>query len=207
MGYQILLAYQRAHRLLVSRSLHPRLQKLDNEYSAALIYYLDEEAVEFQLAPPQVHRQNAAERAIKTWKKHFIAILYGCERNFPMNLWDKIIPQVVLTENLLRRSNLNPDLSADVQVWGQFDFSQTPLAPLGTMVMVHEKPVNCKTRSPNTSEAWYLGPAVHHYRCYQVWVWETKAERVNDMLAWLPTNVVMPIPGHLAEPSPPPPIS
>ena len=81
-GYQILLAHQRTHRLLVSRGLRPRLQKLSNECSAALIHYLDKEAVEFQLAPPQVHHRNAAERAIRTWKNHFIAILCGCNRNF-----------------------------------------------------------------------------------------------------------------------------
>ena len=51
-GYQILLAYQRAHKLLVSRGLRPRLQKLDNECSEALVHYLDDEDVAFQLAPP-----------------------------------------------------------------------------------------------------------------------------------------------------------
>ena len=66
-AYQILLAYQRAHKLLVSRGLRPRLQKLDNECDKALVHYLNEEEVEFQLVPPHVHRRNAAERAIRTF--------------------------------------------------------------------------------------------------------------------------------------------
>ena len=112
---------------MVSRGLRPKLQKLNNECQAALIHYLDEEVVEFQLAPPQVHRRNIVERPIRTWKKHFIAILCDCDRNFLMNLWDKLIPQVVLTLNLLRRSNLTPDLSAFAQVWGEFDYNCTHL--------------------------------------------------------------------------------
>ena len=35
---------------------------------------------------------------------------------------------------------------------------------------------------------------MHHYRCYRVWVWETRADRITDTLAWLPTKVVMPTP-------------
>ena len=127
--YQIVLAYQRAYWLLVLRKLCPKLQKLDNECSAAFIHYLDEEAVEFQLSLPQLHRRHAAERAVRTWKTHFIAILCGCDRNFSIYLWDKLIPQAVLTLKFLRSSNLKPNLSAFVQVWGQFDFNHT-LLPL-----------------------------------------------------------------------------
>jgi hypothetical protein len=31
-----------------------------------------------------------------------------------------------------------------------------------------------------------------HYRCYHVWIWSTRSERVADTLAWFPTRVVMP---------------
>jgi hypothetical protein len=31
-----------------------------------------------------------------------------------------------------------------------------------------------------------------HYRCYRVWIWNTRSERVADTLAWFPTRVVMP---------------
>jgi hypothetical protein len=45
---------------------------------------------------------------------------------------------------------------------------------------------------PRAIDAWYLGPALKHYRCYRVWVWGTKSEHVADMLAWFPTKVQMP---------------
>jgi hypothetical protein len=41
-------------------------------------------------------------------------------------------------------------------------------------------------------ECWYLGPATHHYQCYQVWAWITNAERVADTLTWFPTTTIMP---------------
>ena len=37
----------------------------------------------FQLVPPEMHRQNRAERAIRTFKDHFLAILAGVDPAFP----------------------------------------------------------------------------------------------------------------------------
>jgi hypothetical protein len=45
---------------------------------------------------------------------------------------------------------------------------------------------------PCAIDAWYIGPAMKHYRCYRVWIWNTRSERVTDTLAWFPTPVIMP---------------
>ena len=142
-GYQILLAYQRAHAILVARGLRPQLQRLDNEASQALVSFLQKEAVDFQLTHARSHRRNAAERAIRTWKNHFVAILCGTDPNFKMVLWDKLLPQAIISLNLLRASHLNPNLSAYAQLHGAFDFNRTPLAPPGTRVFTH---VKCEVR-------------------------------------------------------------
>eukprot|EP00804_Cyclotella_cryptica_P010878 CCRYP_008802-RA/>CCRYP_008802-RA protein AED:0.43 eAED:0.43 QI:0/-1/0/1/-1/1/1/0/164 len=42
--------------------------------------------------PPNVHRTNAAERAIQTFKAHFLSILTGIDPSFPNYLWDKLLP-------------------------------------------------------------------------------------------------------------------
>jgi len=68
----ILAAYQRVISLLKSRGLQPKLQKLDNEASQVLQQYMVEEQINFQLVPPGLHRRNAAERVIRTFKNHFI---------------------------------------------------------------------------------------------------------------------------------------
>jgi hypothetical protein len=59
-----------------------------------------------------------------------------------MHLWCLLIPQATPTFNLLCQSHINPPLSAEAQLNGAFDFNTTPLAPPGTRVVVHEKPLN-----------------------------------------------------------------
>ena len=188
----IVTAYQTIHQLLVSRGLRPQLQRLDNEASASLREFLTTEKVDFQLAPPHLHRRNAAERAIRTFKNHFVAILCGADPNFPIHLWDRLLPQVILTLNLLRGSRINPRLSAHAQLHGAFDFNRTPIGPLGTKLLIHEKPAVRESWAPHGVPGWYIGNAPNHYRCYRVFANDTSAERTADTLEWFPSHVPMP---------------
>jgi hypothetical protein len=43
-----------------------------------------------------------------------------------------------MTLNMCRPPRINPRLSAYQQVWGNFDFNKSPLAPPGCKVVVHE---------------------------------------------------------------------
>ena len=52
----------------------------------------------YQLVPPDVHHANAAERAIQTFKAHFLRILAGIDTSFPNYLWDKLLLQTELTQ-------------------------------------------------------------------------------------------------------------
>jgi hypothetical protein len=140
------------------------------------------QGVDYQLVPANIHHRNAAERAIQTWKNHFITTLCSTDPEFLLHLWDKLLPQALLTLNLLRSSRINPQLSAWPQVNGACDYNKTLLAPPGTCVLVHEKPAVCGTWSPHAVDAWYIGPAMQHYHCYCVWVWETHAEQITDTL-------------------------
>ena len=56
---------------------------------------------EFQLVPPHMHRAKKAERAIQTFKNNLKAGLASLGPNFPVNKWDRLITQVVLTLKLL----------------------------------------------------------------------------------------------------------
>lgn len=109
-----------------------------------------------------------------------------------MYLWDELIPQACITLNLLRASRINPKLSAYAQVFGQFSYSSTPLAPPGTHVLVHEKPNKRKTWAPHAIDAWYLGPSMLHHRGFRVWAWKTRNHRITDTLTWLPKLVTLP---------------
>ena len=191
-GPEILAAYKRAHDLFASRGLKPQLQRLDNEASAALKSHMTEQQVDFQLVPPHVHRRNAAERAIRTFKNHLIAGLCSTDRNFPLHLWDRLLPQALLSLNLLRSSRINPNLSAWAQVHGTFDFNRTPLAPPGTRVLIHEPSTVRDTWAPHAVEGWYVGPALQHYRCYTIWADATSSQRIANTLTWFPAHVDMP---------------
>jgi hypothetical protein len=93
-----------------------------------------------------------------------------------------------MTLNLLRGSCLNPKLSAWAQVHGAFNFDRTPLAPPSIRILVHEKPSIRATWSTHAVNGWYIGPAEHHYRCYRVWVQDTRAECIANTLKWFPST-------------------
>jgi hypothetical protein len=99
-----LKAYEHIHQELASRGFKPKLQTLDNEASAALKSFFTENDVEYQLVPPHFHRRNSAERAIRTFKEHFVSGLASVEPDFPLHLWDRLFPQAEMTLNLLRKS-------------------------------------------------------------------------------------------------------
>ena len=84
-----------------------------NEYSTAYERRMtDKWGVEFQLVPPDMHRRNAAERAIRSFKAHFLAILAGVASDFPRNLWDLLLPQTEMTLNMLWQAAPDPTISA-----------------------------------------------------------------------------------------------
>jgi hypothetical protein len=54
-GPYILAAYQAAHTLFTSRGFQPRLQRLDNEASNALLQFMATNSIDIQLSPPHIH--------------------------------------------------------------------------------------------------------------------------------------------------------
>jgi hypothetical protein len=103
---------------------------MDNECLVTVEKYIRSEQINIQLVPPHNHRVNAAERAIATFKEHFIAALATVDMHCPLQQWDEFLPQVELTLNMLCFSRRNPNRSANQEVYGSFDFNKTPLAPL-----------------------------------------------------------------------------
>jgi hypothetical protein len=177
---------------LILHGLKPHLQRLDNEASLALRNYLTQQGITYQLALPHIQRRNNAERAIHTFKNHFIAGLCSVDPTFPLKLWDKLLPQATITINLLQKSRINPRMSAYAQLNWHFDFNRTPLAPPGTRIMAHEKPDQRASWDPHGLDGYYLGPALDHYRCYQVHITKTKGTRIVDTVECFPAKLAMP---------------
>jgi hypothetical protein len=87
-------------RMTKSGKVRPTVHILDNEASELFKEEIRKNC-DLQLVPPDTHRRNLAERAIQTCKIHFIAILSGLDPSFPITLWDRLLPQAILTLNLL----------------------------------------------------------------------------------------------------------
>ena len=165
---------------------------LDNETSSVLQNAMNKHDTAFQLVPPHNHRANSAERAIQTFKNHFITGLCSLDPNFPIAEWDRLLDQCFLTLNLLRQSRLNNKLSAYAHVFGQFDFSATPLAPPGTKVVIHNKTSTRASWDPRGIEGWYIGPSLHHYRCVKCFLPQTRSEVNTDTVIFIPAQINFP---------------
>jgi hypothetical protein len=161
--------YDHIHQELTAKGLKPKLQTLDNEASAALKNFFTTNDVAYQLVPPHCHRRNAAERAILTFKEHFVAGLSSVDPTFPLHLWDRRLPQAEITLNLLRTSRLHPQLSAAAHFHGLVDYNKTSFAPPGgkrqtwhltdnmdiplaqPCIIIHVKTCTSRTRLVNAS--------------------------------------------------------
>jgi hypothetical protein len=190
----MVMAYNKLIQELVDHGFQPRLQRLDNECSSALRSILNQHDIQFQfqLSPPHMHRHNAAERAIQTFKAHSIAGLCSVDPNFHLRLWDRLMSQETITLNLLLQSSINTKVSVYAQLYGHFYFNQAPMAPPGTRVISREKPQQRARWDPHGVDGWYLGPAPDHYLCYRVHINKTKADIIVDTVELFPAKVNMP---------------
>jgi hypothetical protein len=148
--------------------------------------------IDYQLVPPHCHCRNAAERAIRTFKEHFVAGLSSVDPTFPLHLWDRLLPQAKIKLNLLRTSRLHPQLSAAAHFHGLMDYNKTAFAPPGCKIIAHEKPGKRRTWAPHGQHGYSLGPAMHHYRCQNVCISATASERIVDTLKLFPHNYQIP---------------
>ena len=126
--------------------------------------------MDIHLVPPHNHRVNAAERAIATFKEHFITDLATVDRNCPLQLWDKFLHQVKLTLNLLCFSCCDLSKSANEEVHGPYDFNKTPIVPIGTKSLVYDDPAIRASWVPHGTDAFYISPAPKHYQCLQFYM-------------------------------------
>ena len=178
--------------MLTQRGLSPQLHWLDNEASKALKNFITKEQMQYQLTPPHIHQRNAAERAIRAFKNHFISGLCSVDKTFPLHLWCRLLDQAELTLNMLRTSRINLILSAHEQLHGIHDFNATPLTPLGTKCIAHEKSSQRGTWAPHGQHGWYVGAAPEHYRCYQIYIPKTQGTHICDTVEFFPTHCKMP---------------
>ena len=117
----MLEAYTSIYEYLTTKGFKPQLNVMDNECSQLLKRYIKSQEVNILLVEPDNHCVNAAERAIRTFKNHFVAGLASVDPAFPMQLWCYLLCQAELTLNLLRTSQNDPTKLAYKMLEGTFD--------------------------------------------------------------------------------------
>ena len=168
------------------------MQRIDNEVSKILIESIESKGLKYQLASPHDHRLNPAERAVQTWKNHFISNLHGCDSEFPAYKWCEIMHQCEMTLNMLRRSRINPKMSAYTQLFGSFDYNRTPLAPLGTKAFVHERTGQRRSHADHGKVGYVIGNSPQHYRHLYFYLPSTRGNRHTDTYVFIPSKFELP---------------
>ena len=167
--------FNECYNVLRDNRFEANLVRLDYEVSKLLIDSITTNKLTYQLASLGDHRMNYAERAIQTYKNHFISAFQDTNPTFPRDCWDLIMPQIKITLNLLRTSRINPKLSAYSQIHCPFNFNKTPVAPLGYKIIIHDQADEHRTWAPHGTPGFYAGPVLQHYRNYKCYIPNHKA--------------------------------
>ena len=166
---EYIAAYKRTINFFSKLGRKPIFHRLDNETSAALESFARGNGISIQYCAPHQHRALKAERAIRTFKNHFISTLCTVADDFPLGLWNELLPQAEMCLNHLLPYPSNTSISAYAGLHGgAFDFAAHPIAPAGSKVVIHDKPAIRASWAPHGTHGYYLGPAPSHYRCYRV---------------------------------------
>ena len=169
-------------------SVDTSVVRMDNECSGEFKNFIRTGSIALELTPASQHRRNKAERAIRSFKNHFISAISGVDPTASKDLWSDFCPQIEETLNLLRRGRRGK--SAWEDLFGVRDFNAVPLAPIGIKVVAHVPPDKRASWAEHGLVGYYIGPAYEHYRCFRVWIPATKAIRVSDCVEWFPADIL-----------------
>jgi hypothetical protein len=165
---------------------------MNNQASRVIKKYLTKQQCNNLLVKPDNHWVNAAERAIQTFKAHFISALTTRDSNFPLQLWDCLTPQVEATLNMLRPFRIDPTMLAYKTIHGPYDWNRFPLTPPGCKAVIYKAPELRGLWASHGTNAWYIGPSLDHYRCNHFFVPETRAYRVSGSAKLFPQHCHVP---------------
>jgi len=190
---EILEAFKQVHQMLTKKGYKPIFNVMDNQAAAPIKAFMESQNGTVQFVEPNNHHVNAAERAIQTFKNHFISGLCTTDPKFPFQLWNHLTHQAAITCNILQRSRINPDISAYEQLHGaNFDWNAHPMAPPGTRAVIHSLPLTRTSWGPRGIDAWYCGPSANNYPCNHFYVPDTRAMRILGTFELYPVHCQLP---------------
>ena len=96
----------------------PRFNVIVNQATGPLKSYMVKHDCKLQFLEPSSHHVNAAERAIQALKNNFISDMCSSNTRWPVQLWDHLSTQAVITINLLHILHINTVTPAYHQLHG-----------------------------------------------------------------------------------------
>jgi hypothetical protein len=88
-------AYKENFEQLAQKGFKPKLNFMDNQVRNHIEKFLKTKECKLQLFEPHTHCVNVVEQAIQMFKDAFISTLAMTNRDFPLKLWDRLMPQVI----------------------------------------------------------------------------------------------------------------
>jgi hypothetical protein len=144
----------------------------------------------YHLVPPDNKRTNTAERAIQTFKRHFVSVLASTHPAFPINHWPELLPQAEMTLNMMRPYADLLTISAYNGAQREpYDFLSHPIAPCGTLIVAHNP--RRETWDNFGTVGFHLGPSLEHYRSYRCLTSDSDEIRISDNIILYPAPLVL----------------
>ena len=187
-------AYSATFRFFKNLGHCPKYHRMDNETSALVENYLENELeIPVQYVPPGSHRTLPAERGIQSYKNHFISTVSHMHPECPLQLWAQFMPQIEDTLNCLLPYSLDSNISSYEGIHGKkYDLKAHPMHPVGTLTLAYTPTTSREAWEVHGMKGFMLGPATKHYRSYRVHIIETGQERKTDTVDVFPTKVMLP---------------
>jgi hypothetical protein len=84
------------------------------------------------------------------------------------------------------------NILAYTYLYGQHNYNSYPFAPLGCKVEAHVVPEICKTWASHTASGYYIGNAMEHYLCHNIYISNTKSTRLCSLVFFKHKYLTMP---------------
>jgi hypothetical protein len=157
-------AVNRGLKFFRDRGFAPKSARMDNETSPEVQAIFAENSISVEYVAPYHHQANSAERAIQTWKNHFLACLATANKRFDLRYWDLLVPYAEAILNILHPSR-DPLVSAWEKLHREpFDFNALELCPPGCLISIHDAAAHRASWDAHCTQGFFLGFAPQHYR-------------------------------------------
>ena len=98
-----------------------------------------------------------------------------------------------MTLNMVRRSRINPRLSAYQQIWGNYDFTKHPMGIAGCKTITHLlRPKDRPCFSVHGIDGFYIEPDMESFRNFICYIPSTRDTRKSNTVQFFPRHTQMP---------------